>query len=63
VLFQVDDTPFGDGKSPFGQRFNLRVGVQYTDYFQFSGAATNFDRAGRNASDNNTLRFFVWVYY
>ncbi|MBV8681413.1 MAG: hypothetical protein JO111_00965 [Caulobacteraceae bacterium] len=63
ILFQIDDTPFGNGRSPFGQRFNLRVGVQYTDYFQFSGAATNFDRMGRNASDNNTLRFFVWIYY
>ncbi|HEX4740673.1 MAG TPA: hypothetical protein VH353_05025 [Caulobacteraceae bacterium] len=63
VLFQLDGTPFGDGKSPLGQRFNLRVGVQYTKYFEFNGAATNFDTMGRNASDNNTLRFFTWIYY
>ena len=63
VMFQLDATPFGDGRSPFGQRFNLRVGVQYTAYFSFNGADGNFDSAGRNASDNNTLRVFSWIYF
>lgn len=63
ILLQVDDTPFGNGRSPLGPAFNLRVGTQYTDYFQFDGAATNFDRVGRNASDNNTLRIFVEIAY
>ena len=63
ILFQIDGTPFGDGKSPLGQRFNLRVGIQYTKYFEFNGAATNFDTMGRNASDNNTFRVFTWIYY
>jgi hypothetical protein len=63
ILFQIDGTPFGNGKSPLGPRFNLRLGVQYTAYFQFDGATTNFDTMGRNASDNNTLRFFAWIYY
>ena len=63
VTLQLDATPFGDGKSPLGQRFNLRVGVQYTAYFRFNGASANFDGFGRNAADNNTFRVFTWVYY
>jgi hypothetical protein len=63
MVFQIDGTPFGDGSSPFGKRFNLRVGIQYTAYFSFDGASRDFDAMGRNADDNNTLRVFTWVYY
>lgn len=41
----------------------MRVGVQYTGYTKFNGAGTNYDGFGRNASDNNTLRFYVWAAY
>ena len=58
---QVDYTPWGGGNSPLGPLFNLRVGVQYTAYGRFDGAVSNFDGAGTNASDNNTLRVFTWV--
>lgn len=34
---------------------NLDLAVQYTDYTRFNGAATNYDAAGRNAGDNNTV--------
>jgi hypothetical protein len=34
---------------------NLDLAVQYTDYTRFNGAATNYDGAGRDASDNNTV--------
>jgi hypothetical protein len=34
---------------------NLDLAAQYIDYMRFNGAATNYDGAGRNASDNNTL--------
>ena len=61
--FQIDGTPFGDGGSPLGPRFNLRVGVQYTAYHRFDGAAQNYDGLGHNASDNNTFRVFTWVAY
>ena len=61
VTFQIDGTPFGDGKSPLGPLFNLRVGAQYTTYIRFDGARRNFDSTGRNASDNNTLRVFTWI--
>lgn len=59
--FQVDGTPFGRGKSPLGPRLNMRIGVQYTIYTAFDGAGRDFDGAGRNASDNNTLRVFSWL--
>lgn len=63
VTFQVDGTPFGDGKGPLGPRFNMRVGVQYTVYTRFNGAGTNYDGFGANASDNNTVRVFTWIAY
>jgi hypothetical protein len=34
---------------------NLQLGLQYTAYTRFNGAATNYDGAGRNASSNNTV--------
>jgi hypothetical protein len=34
---------------------NLDLAVQYTGYTRFNGAGTNYDAAGRNASDNNTV--------
>ena len=63
LLFQLDGTPFGDGKGPLGPRFNMRVGVQYTAYMMFDGARHDFDSAGHNASDNNTFRVFTWIAY
>ena len=63
LRFQVDYTPFGDGQSGLGRRFNLRVGVQYTAYFRFNGARRDYDGLGRNAGDNNTFRVFTWIYY
>lgn len=58
---QFDGTPFGGRKSPFGPRFNMRVGVQYTHYTRFNGARFNYDFSGRNAPDNDTFRVFTWV--
>ena len=63
VLLQLDGTPWGDGNSPLGKRFNMRVGIQYTAYLSFDGAGRNFDGFSRNASDNNTLRVFSWIAY
>jgi hypothetical protein len=63
VTLQLDDTFFGGGGSPLGQRFNMRVGIQYTAYTEFNGAATNYDNFGHNASDNNTIRVFTWIAY
>jgi hypothetical protein len=40
---------------------NLRLLLQYTGYSKFNGASHNYDGTGRNARDNNTLFFDVWV--
>jgi len=42
---------------------NLRVLLQYTGYGKFNGARTNYDSMGRNANNNNTLFFDVWVVF
>ena len=63
VTVQLDGTPFGNGGSPFGSRFNMRVGVQYSFYTQYNGASSNYDGMGGKASDNNTLRVFTWIAY
>jgi hypothetical protein len=41
----------------------VRVGLQYTAYDKFNGASDNYDGFGRNAKDNDTLRFYVWAAY
>jgi hypothetical protein len=33
---------------------NIEFAIQYTGYTRFNGSSTNYDGAGRNASDNNT---------
>jgi len=63
LSLQLDATPWGEGGSPLGPRFNMRVGVQYTFFRRFDGASRNFDGAGANASDNDTLRVFTWLAY
>jgi hypothetical protein len=60
VMLQIDGTPFGGGSQPM-RRLNLRAGLQYVAYARFDGAGDNFDGAGRNASDQNTLRIFLWL--
>jgi hypothetical protein len=40
---------------------NVKLGVAYTAYLDFNGAAQNYDGAGRSASDNNTLYGYLWV--
>ena len=34
---------------------NLDLAAQYTNYTRFNGGSANYDLAGRNASDNNTV--------
>ena len=43
------------GNFSFWPMQNLQLGVQYTGYTRFNGAATNYDGAGRNASGNNAV--------
>ena len=39
---------------------NVRIGLQYYKFTEYNGASGNYDGNGRNASDNNTLFFYVW---
>ena len=57
---RIDATLRETDVSPLGERFTMRVGLRYTLYTSFDGAARNYDSSGRNASDNNTLRLFTW---
>ena len=40
---------------------NIRLMLQYTAYNKFNGASNDYDGNGRNARDNDTLFFNVWV--
>ena len=40
-----------------------RVGLQYFKFDRFNGASTNYDGAGRNAKDNNTIFLYLWAAY
>jgi hypothetical protein len=42
---------------------NTRVGVQYVGYTSFNGSRFNYDGAGRDASDNNTLYLMTWLVF
>ncbi len=42
---------------------NTQFSVQYVLYNKFNGGSTNYDGAGRNASDNNTLYVVGWVVF
>jgi hypothetical protein len=41
----------------------VRLGVQYFKWDKYLGAKSNYDGNGRNASNNNTLFFYVWAAY
>ena len=51
--FEVDYLPW----------LNVKLGLQYTAFLKFNGASTNYDGAGRNASDNNLLFGYIWFAY
>lgn len=42
---------------------NIRIGAQYFTFNRFHGATNNYDGAGRNPKDNNTLFLYVWGAY
>jgi hypothetical protein len=61
TVLQIDWTPWGKENSWARPFANARLGLQYTIYDKFDGASSNYDGAGRNASDNNTLFLFIWA--
>jgi hypothetical protein len=42
---------------------NVRLQLQYVGYEKFNGLKLNYDGAGRNASDNNTIYGLIWLNY
>lgn len=60
-MFEVNFNPFGKATSYDRPWVNFRLGLQYTFYTMFDGAATNYDGAGTNAHANNTLYAYVWT--
>ena len=60
-IIEADWVPFGKEDSWLRPWANLKLGIQYTIYTMFNGAAKNYDGFGRNASGNNTLFMFAWM--
>ena len=61
-------TPIGNSNSSWGTAevdylpwLNVKLGLKYTAFVKFNGASSNYDGAGRNASDNNMLYGFLWL--
>ncbi|WP_047238728.1 hypothetical protein [Chromobacterium subtsugae] len=40
---------------------NWRAGLQYTGFFKYQGASSNFDGNERNASNNNITYLYTWI--
>jgi len=59
-IAEADYMPFSHGGPGFWPWLNIKLGLQYILYDEFNGGTTNFDGAGRNAHDNNTLFAFAW---
>lgn len=62
-IVEADWVPFGKDDSLWAPFLNMKLGVQYTAYTQFNGGSSNYDGAGTNASDNNTLLLFAWLIF
>ena len=58
---ELDYIPFNYGGPSFWPWLNVKFGLQYVHYNRFNGTVANYDGAGRNASDNDTLFAFAWV--
>ena len=48
---------------PLENRQNVKLGLRYTAYTKFNGASSDYNGAGRNASDNDSLFAYVWMLY
>jgi hypothetical protein len=62
-IVEADWVPFGKDTSLWQPLLNLKLGAQYIAYTQFNGGSSNYDGAGRNASDNNTFLLFAWLIF
>jgi hypothetical protein len=60
---EVAYLPFMQGGPSFWPWLNARIGLQYTAYDKFNGAAINFDGTGRKAHNNNTMFLYAWIMF
>jgi hypothetical protein len=60
-IIEANYVPFMHGGPSFWPWLNIRFAVQYVIFDRFDGGRVNFDGAGRNASDNNTLFLLAWL--
>ena len=64
LVLQANYLPFNKNGGPaFWRRSNVKLSLQYTLYNKFDGARTNYDGAGANARDNNTLYLEAWIVF
>jgi len=42
---------------------NVKTSLQYVVYDKFNGGRSNYDGSGRDASDNNTIYFVLWLMF
>ena len=60
-IMHAEYIPFGKLNSYGRPWANVRLGLQYIAYTKFNGGNSNYDGAGRNASDNDTTFAYFWV--
>lgn len=48
---------------PLENRENLKLGLRYTAYTRFNGASSDYNGAGRDASDNNSVFAYAWMLF
>ena len=63
-VIQANYLPLNKAGGPeFWPRSNVKFSLQYTYYQHFNGARSNYDGAGANARDNNTLYLEAWIVF
>lgn len=60
-IAELNYLPFNHGGPSFWPWLNVKYGLQYVRYNRFNGGSVNFDGAGRNAGDNNTVLLYAWT--
>ena len=61
LIGEINYMPFNHGGPKFWPWANMKLGLQYIYYNKFNGASKNYDGMGRNATDNNSLYFYIWT--
>ncbi len=66
VTGSINGSPDSSGEIvevDYQPRQNIKLMAQYTLYDKFNGGRTDYDGAGRDASDNNTLFVAAWLMF